>query len=48
MDLLPYNRLGESKYEFLGRVCFHRESIREEEVQALEAKVSLELGRGRV
>lgn len=47
IDLLPYNKLGESKYEFLDRVCFHGESSREEEIKALEAEVSLELGRGR-
>lgn len=47
MDLLPYNKLGESKYEFLGRVFFQGESSREEEMQALEAEVISELGRGR-
>jgi pyruvate formate lyase activating enzyme len=40
IDLLPYNKLGESKYEFLDRVCFHGESNKEEEIQTLVAEVS--------
>jgi pyruvate formate lyase activating enzyme len=39
VDLLPYNRMGESKYEFLGRDYLRVESGNAEKVEALRAEV---------
>ena len=46
IDLLPYNRMGESKYEFIGRDSFQAESGRDEDIGPLQAAVRLELGGG--
>ena len=43
MDLLPYNKLGEVKYERLGKKCFTAEAQTDEEMQHLETVVSAEL-----
>lgn len=45
MDLLPYNKLGEVKYERLGKKGFTAEAQSDEEMQNLEAVVSTELKR---
>ena len=43
MDLLPYNKLGEVKYERLGKTCFTAKAQSDEEMQHLETVVSKEL-----
>ncbi len=45
MELLPYNKLGEVKYERLGKIPFTAEAQSDEEMQNLEAVVSTELKR---
>ena len=45
VDLLPYNRMGESKYEFLGRNSFQAESGTDEDLEPLHAEVRQEMGR---
>jgi pyruvate formate lyase activating enzyme len=45
MELLPYNKLGEVKYERLGKIAFTAEAQSDEEMQNLEAVVSTELKR---
>jgi pyruvate formate lyase activating enzyme len=42
IDLLPYNRMGESKYEFLGRASFQAESGKDEDIERLQAALRLE------
>ena len=39
IDLLPYNRMGESKYEFLGRPSFRSESGLDEDIERLRVEV---------
>jgi pyruvate formate lyase activating enzyme len=43
IDLLPYNKLGEVKYDNLGRFCFTAEVQGEEHMEYLEKIVCLEL-----
>jgi pyruvate formate lyase activating enzyme len=43
IDLLPYNKLGEVKYDRLDRQCIPAETQTEEEIHHLETIVSLEL-----
>ncbi len=45
MDLLPYNKLGEVKYERLDKACFTAEAQSDEEMQYLETIVCRELKR---
>lgn len=45
IDLLPYNKLGEVKYERLDRQCIPTETQTEEYIKDLETLVNLELGR---
>ena len=43
IDLLPYNKMGEIKYERLDRTCVHLEEKDEGDVENLKAIVKLEL-----
>lgn len=45
IDLLPYNKMGEVKYERLGKICFTADAQTDEEMQHLETLVSSELKR---
>jgi len=45
IDLLPYNKLGEVKYERLDRQCIPTETQTEEYIKHLDTLVNLELGR---
>jgi len=40
IDLLPYNKWAESKYDRLGKTCFHLEEQSEEDMERLRAIVS--------
>jgi len=44
IDLLPYNKMGESKYECLDRSCIPLEARDDSHMQALKSTVSLEAG----
>ena len=44
IDLLPYNKMGETKYEYLDRSCIPLEAKDDSHMQALESVVSLKVG----
>ena len=46
IDLLPYNKLGESKYERLDRTLIRLQEKGEENIQILETAVRLEMAKG--
>jgi len=46
IDLLPYNKLGESKYERLDRTLIRLQEKGEENMQILETAVRLEMAKG--
>jgi pyruvate formate lyase activating enzyme len=47
IDLLPYNKMGEVKYERLGKICFTADAQTDEEMQHLETLINSELKRAR-